>query len=161
MHKANRSPTRDIKSEKFKFIKIQMETFMDLCGADSRIERGSQEIITETRAMGDKERWRMESINFHLINNSRLSPLCTTIANSGTKSHRTWHWVSAGVTSGGVLAAGNRFARGPTIVAAERGDRGLVGLNLARTDEICYNLRSSWRLRMQAADCMRLTRITL
>lgn len=60
MHKANRSSTRGIKSEKFKFIKIQMETFMDLCGADSRVERASQEIITESRAMGDKERWRME-----------------------------------------------------------------------------------------------------
>lgn len=54
MQKVNRSSTRGIKSEKFKFIKIQMETFMDLCGADSRIERASQEIITETRAMRTK-----------------------------------------------------------------------------------------------------------
>lgn len=70
MHKANRSLARGIKSEKFKFIKIQMETFMDLCGTDSRIEKASQEIITETWAMRDKKRERMESINFHLINNS-------------------------------------------------------------------------------------------
>lgn len=116
---------------------------MDLCGTDSRREKASQEIITETRAMRNKERWRMKSINFHLINNSRLSLLCTTIANSSIKSHRTWHWVSAGVMSDGLLASENRFGRRPGIVTAERSDRGLVESNLDKTDENRYNLRSS------------------